>query len=567
MKKLLACLLALVLALGALAGCNSSNPSGSDGSKAETKADTETKSEAAETDTEDAGESGTEKRNINGLELPISTTGEELNVFYAYNGSIVQDLNEIESVKAMEKATGVHINWTPVALSELQDKFNILITSGEYPDIVMLSFFPTYPGGWAKGVEDGVIMNMDELVKNYMPNYRAALAQNDFAAKQAVSDEHEHLIFYSLQGTDNTIEGEGVVSGLGYRADILEKLGLDEPTTIEELHDVLVKVKESGIEYPFMPGTNGGSELVLGYGLNFQPWTLTQDGKIVYSYTQPDYKEYLDTMRQWYSEGLIDPNFTSFNFFQDLPVSVETDSNFLYAVCLNFGHELYNSGRISKQDVFLQPYIAPAVTVPETVKSYAQEVTKNPGFITTSCKNPELAAKWLDYLYTDEAMIANWYGIQGETFEYDANGVPQYLSDKLINNPEGVPVGDYLQKICLCNNYAGSSLGRSNNEAGRKITAAATGATEIYQDEVVALLSSPKINVSMPAGYLLTDEEGYTVNQYETDISTLANEFMVKYIIGATDQTFEEFVEAADKYHLQEVTACYQAAYDRFLAR
>ena len=123
MKKLLACLLALALAVGALAGCNSSTPSGSDGSKAETKANADTKSESAETDTEDAGESGSEKRNINGLELPISTTGEELNVFYAYNGSIVQDLNEIESVKAMEKATGVHINWTPVALSELQDKF------------------------------------------------------------------------------------------------------------------------------------------------------------------------------------------------------------------------------------------------------------------------------------------------------------------------------------------------------------------------------------------------------------------------------------------------------------
>ncbi|MDE6994977.1 MAG: extracellular solute-binding protein, partial [Lachnospiraceae bacterium] len=550
MKKALALILALLLILGTFAAC-----SGENSSQSGTSSDTPSSSNVSEG--EDAAE-GT--RNINGLQLPISTTGEELRVFYAYNGSVVEDLNTIESVKKMEEATGVHINWIPIPLSELQEKFNTLVTSGEYPDIVMLSFFPTYPGGWAKGVEDGVIMNMEQLVQDYMPNYRAALEQNDFGAKQSLSDDHEHLIFYSLQGTDDTIEGEGVVSGLGYRADILEKLGLDEPTTIDELHDVLVKVKESGIEYPFMPATNGTSELLLGYGLNYSAWTLNTDGKIVHTYTQPDFKLYLDEMKKWYSEGLIDPNFTSFNFFQDLPVSVETDANFLYAICLGFGHELYNTGRISNSEAFIQPYLAPAVTVPETVKAYAQEVTKNPGFITTSCENPELAAKWLDYLYTDETMIANWYGTEGVTFEYDENGKPQYLGESLNDNPDGIPASDYLQKICLCNNYAGSTLGRANNEAGRKITAALIGETEIYQEEVVEYLSSPATNVSIPAGTLLTDEEGYIVNQYETDITTLSDEFMVKYIIGSTDQTFEEFVESANKYHLQEVIDCYQAA-------
>ncbi len=548
--------------LGACGGSTGTTPSGS--GTAQGTAQTSTTTTAASAS---AAEENTNVRNINGLELPISTTGESLDVFYAYNGTLVSDLNDIWSVQEMEKNTGVHINWTQVALSELQEKFNILITSGEYPDIVGLSFFPSYPGGWSKGVEDGVVLNMDELVRDYMPNYRACLAQNDFGNKQAMSDNHEYQIVYSLQGTDDAIEGEGVVCGLGYRADILEKLGLDEPTTIDELHDVLVAVKNSGIEYPFMPGTNGSSEIIHSYGLNYTNWTLTQDGKVVYTYTQDVFKQYLDLMRDWYAEGLIDPNFTSFNFFMDLPVSVETDANFLYAVCLTFGHGLYEQGRISNPDAFLQPYLSPAVTVPETVKSYAQEVTKNPAFITTSCENPVLAAKWLDYTYTEEAMIKNVYGIEGETFDYDENGKPQYLADKLNNNPKGMPATDYLQTICLTNANAGSAIGRANNEATRKLTMVTSGAETNFQDEVVAMFSSPKVNVCVPAGVLLTDEEGYVVNQYETDITTLANEFMVKYIIGATDKTFEQFVDEAYKFHLQEVTDCYQAAYDRFVER
>ena len=215
MKKLLASLLTLALILSTFSACSGGNDSNDsqEGSGTSSGVNSE--------------ETSVETRDINGLQLPISTAGEELDVFLPYNGSIVQDLNTIESVKMTEEATGVHINWTTVSLAELQERFNILLNSGTYPDIVFLSFFPTYPGGWEKGVEDGVIMNMEELVQEYMPNYRAALEQNDFGAKQAMSDNHEHLIFYSLQGTDDTIEGEGVVSGLGYRADILEDLGLD----------------------------------------------------------------------------------------------------------------------------------------------------------------------------------------------------------------------------------------------------------------------------------------------------------------------------------------------------
>lgn len=550
MKKVLALILSAVLVMGMLAGCGSTAP-------AEAKPGENAPAANGEP---------VETRDINGLTLPISTTGEELTVFYAYNGTAVEDLNEIESVKIMEQNTGVHVNWIPVALAELQEKFNTLINSGDYPDIVMLSFFPTYPGGWEKGIEDGVILNMNDLVLNYMPNYRAALARNDFGNKQAMSDNHEYLIGYSLQGTDTSIEGEGVVCGLGYRADILESLNMDEPTTMEELHDVLVAVKESGVPYPLMISQNGASEFLFGYGLNYTPWTVTSDDKIVYTYTQDGAGKYLETMRQWYAEGLIDPNFTGFNFFMDLPVSVETNANFMYSVCLSFGHDLYNSGRISNPDAFLQPYLPPAITVPESVKSYAQEVTKNPAFITTSCKNPELAAKWLDYLYTDEAAVLMNYGVQGVTFDYDENGLPQFLADNIINNPEGIPGNIYVQKYCFCNSYAGSACGRANNEATRKLSAVFSGG-DTFSAQAVELLSSPSVNACMPAGVLLTDEEGYIVNQYETDITTLTNEYMVKYITGATDESFESFVETCYKYHLQEVIDCYQAAYDRFLAR
>ena len=48
---------------------------------------------------------------------------------------------------------------------------------------------------------------------------------------------------------------------MAYRKDIFDGLGIEEPTTVEEWHDALVAAKESGIEHPFMIGTNGGSPM------------------------------------------------------------------------------------------------------------------------------------------------------------------------------------------------------------------------------------------------------------------------------------------------------------------
>jgi putative aldouronate transport system substrate-binding protein len=568
MKKLLAMLLALAIAVSALAACTNEGGSGKeDGTTAattkEAQESADTKEATADTEPADSG-----KRDINGLELPISDSGETLDVWLAYNGTLVKDINDIESVKVMEQNTGVHINWTIVSLSELNEKFSTLIASGDYPDIVFLSFFPEYPGGWAKGVEDGVVAKLNDYIQ-FMPNYKAVLEANEWGDKQAKSDDGEYLIFYSIQGTDTEIKGEGVVSGVAYRSDILEQLNLEAPTTIDELHDVLVKVKEAGIcEYPFMPSQSGTSELSLSYGVRpFASMQVNKEGKIEFNATNPNFGVYMEEMRKWYAEGLIDPNFATFNFFMDLPASVEANSAFLYSTLTsaNTGHGLYSTGKISNPDAYLQAYVAQAATDDGLAKMDELQVTKCPGFISTSCKNPELAAKWLDYLYTDEAAVLLWYGIQGETFEYDANGHPQY-TDAVINNVDGLPGSDYIQKIALCNNYAACWVGKANNEAGVKLTATLGGGDDA-QAQSVAIWSEPEYNIALPAGVSLTDEEGYIVNQFYTDIQTLTNEYVIKYITGVSDESFDSFVDKAYSYHLQEVIDCYQAAYERFVNR
>lgn len=46
-----------------------------------------------------------------------------------------------------------------------------------------------------------------------------------------------------------------------------------------------------------------------------------------------------------------------------------------------------------------------------------------------------------DYLYTEEGILLANYGVEGVTFEYNAEGKPQF-TDLIMNNPDGYAYRD-----------------------------------------------------------------------------------------------------------------------------
>ena len=251
----------------------------------------------------------------------------------------------------------MHINWTPVNQDELQDKYGTLVASGNYPDIIYAGSIE-YPGGFETGVADGVIYDdMDTLIRNYMPNYMALIESSDEARREATADSGKMVICKNIVGTDDAAQSEGTYMGLAYRADILEDLGLDVPTTIDEWHDALKAAKDAGVETPFVLDQNGGSFIALSWGVSTTSMNYLQlDGdKVVMSQALDGYGDYLETMRQWYSEGLINPNFSTFNYYLDTPTSVEAGDTLLYSMILSSftGNNYYNYHMCTVDDEIL----------------------------------------------------------------------------------------------------------------------------------------------------------------------------------------------------------------------
>lgn len=569
MKKVIAMLLALVLALAALAGCGGSG--NQDATTASTKEGETKESKSDEATKDSSNESGTTDEN--GLKLPLTEEKQELTVWLVYSGTIMSDLNEIEGVKKMEELTNVHINWIPVGQGEIGEKLGVLLTSGKYPDII----YPAsngYPGGSEKGIEDGVIYpDHDTLIRNYMPNYMNYLNNNKEAEREATADSGKMIVLKNIVGGDFITEAEGTYQGVAYRKDILDELGIDEPKTIDEWHDALVKCQESGIEHPFMLNSNGGSFLSLAWGVNSMGsmsgdyMQINKDGKLESSILSDGYGEYLKTMRQWYSEGLIDPNFTSFNYYVDTPNSVENNQHVLYSLILSTftGNNYYQMHMCNNEKEYLQPIVAPAVNAGDTpVQSGERIIAKDTMWITSSCKNPELAAKWMDFQYSRTGELLNWYGIEDVTYTMDADGHPQF-TDLVLKNPDGLGASDVLQKYAL--NWGNSWFGKHNTDASDKVATAAAGGFN-QAAAAVDIWSSPEVNLATPSrSWTLTDAEANKINATLTSVQTLVQEYALNYIIGQDDTSFEDFKANVLQFGYQDIIDTYEAVYERYLNR
>jgi putative aldouronate transport system substrate-binding protein len=276
--------------------------------------------------------------------------------------------------------------------------------------------------------------------------------------------------------------------------------------------------------------------------------------------------EYLETMRQWYSEGLIDPNFTSFNYYLNTPNSVENNQHVLYSLILSAftGNNYFQMHMCNNEPEYLQPIVAPAVNEGDkTVQAGRRVIAKDEIYITTGCKNPELAAKWLDFQYSKEGELLNWYGIEDVTYTMDSEGHPQF-TDLVLQDPNGLPPSQVMEKYAL--NWGNCWLGKHNTVASEKVATFAAGGNN-QQKDAVDIWSVPEINVELPMGVSLTEDENDEVSVKLTAVKTMIEEYMVNYIIGTTDTSFEDFKAQLGTYGYNEVIDIYQAALDRYNAR
>lgn len=356
--------------------------------------------------------------------LPLSDSGEQLSIYMGFYGNErYQSMDEHPVVKKFEELTGIDLTFICPPEGDDGTFFNTIVASGQYPDLFR-NEFNTYPGGVAAAIDDGVLVEWNDLVEKYMPNFMREIAKRgEKVYKNLVNDEGVYVKLGCyldppiLSGVQHT--------GMVIRKDILDKLGIEAPKTFDELTTALRRAKaELGIETPFALAGFGNyvytnsNTMVGAWDVAMNAYQIADDGTVYYSRTSDDFKEAMKALSTWYKEGLIDRDFIN-RTTDDAKKLVYAGRSMACVVGNWETSEMLSLGKLEDPnfDIVGLPVMRVSdVNQTLNIGGRREDGTDTQAWqISSACKNPRLAAKFVDWLYTDEAIVISNFGGAGTT--------------------------------------------------------------------------------------------------------------------------------------------------------
>lgn len=569
LKKLAAILMTAAMTMSMLAGCGQEQAETTADTAKDTSA-TETEKDAAEDEGEDTADAETDAAEAEGagVTFPLEEPY-EIDVVVCGGNDVVYEFTDTLIYKYMEERTNVKMNITTLALSELDEKINLMMSSGDYPDV----FFKA-GGGPEKYTSQGIILPLEDYMKEYAPNY-SALIEADPGGWAGVSSGDGHVYsFYSLNSPDNVTFG-----GIPYmyiNTQWLDNLGLEMPHDPDSFYEVMKAFKDEDADGDGDPTNEvplifaGGNilpvdDLLVYFGFELESfgsgWALSEDRSSVEYYAITDrYKEALAYMAKLYEEGIMHKD--SLTQTHDLVEAMGQTGTSLG--CFAAWDPQYTVGAYDPSLPYEENLVTQykAMTPWDGGKATSGSNLGGGGlYITDKCEQPEIVVAWTDLLYSEETTLLSNYGEEGFTFNFVEEGKAELINvDGLVQgdtNPYlmtlgGGTVAPYKQYVDGVETY----FDTETNPYAR------------YVNEVTAeWIAAGKKYDPWPA-YKLSTEESEENADILADADPYREQYRAEVITGVKDldETWDEFVATMKEMRIETAIKNVNAAYQRYLS-
>lgn len=458
----------------------------------------------------------------------------------------------------LQKDTGYQLDMVHV---ENKQAMNLLIASGELPDILGFNFQLNYTGGEEKAISDGIIYPMsEEFVKKNAPDYWSAISADHDILKQVKTPEGDIYGFAFILGDELLKTGYGLI----IRDDWCEELGMEKPRTADEYYEMLKVFKEKkGVEVPLCVNSDFLGDM-LDRGCITSPFGLvTRDvyldhGTVKIGYAQPEYKDVLEWLHKLYAEGLLDQNFSTIDKDTITANMLTGKSGASAGVC---GSVLGTWLSANKNDADYSLAGIKNLVVKEGDRAmyghYNTDVVGSTVAITTSCKDKEAAARFLNYGYTEAGHMLYNFGIEGTSYEMK-DGKPVY-TDLILKNPDGLTPQQALSEYELA--YSNGPFVQDKEYLLQYYAEdAQKEALKNWCDNDAKEYKLPRVTVNA--------EETGEYTSLISELKTYRDEMTIKFIRGEeTLDHYDQYLKTLKSMGADRVQEIIQEAVDEYNAR
>lgn len=475
------------------------------------------------------------------------------------------DFNTQPLMKEIEQMTNVHVEWNTIDETDYIAKRNLLLASGNLPDLFFGSRFSDTE--LVKYGKDGTIIPLNDLIENNMPNLKAIFdIRPDIKASITAPDGN----IYALPSGEEMGSGQEEIGAnpdfLYINQDWLDALKLEMPTTIDEYTAVLKAFKTQDPN-----GNKKADEIPLTYIDNFwtgdigvlfgafgvpdktyRPSNYTyidhlnvDNGVVSFSAQQEGFKEATAYLHQWFKEGLVDLEAFTHDYgsyFARGKTEVETIGSMIWW---------------DKNDVVGEERGAHWKLVPPfkdmVIKwNSGGGLARDGSAITKANKNPEVTAAWLDTMYEPVIAAQIRFGPIGVWYDQDANGK---LTQRIVDNP-----GETRQSTSVSN-----GIGLLLADFTDKIDYMEARGAQRVKDNVEMYV--PNMQKEKFPNIFFNEEELKVIERLKPDISAYTNKMRANWLMsGGVEKEWDEFQATLKKMGIEELLAAHQSGYDRYLA-
>ena len=492
------------------------------------------------------------------ISLPVTEDDVTASLYMIMSPAVIGNINQLADENIAWKTfcdeTGLKLDIHLVHPGNKATEVALMLASQEYYD-VMQDVISTYTGGGDQAIEDEFVYDLTDIMKEYAPNFYAKITYS-MDTYDKICTESGKLVGFSRISNDLLPE-----NGLAIRYDWLSDVGMELPTTVDELHDVLTAFKEQKGTGAAMWLSGTGvleTETILSAFYGDSSFYVNDSGVVGYGPIEDSFKDYLKTMAQWYSEGLIYPDF--YTNTDDLRIEdmslvashdmgvVSTEINKLQTL-----NEVVEGSEWGALGTVVQKE-GDMLHTGGTFAYYAEMVDMA---ITTACEEPEIVCAAFDYLYTEEGSLLANYGVESVTYEFDADGNPQF-TEMMTNDPNAD-----LKTMILLNCLDIGPYVKDVYRTQSTLTDAQVGAYEIWNDTSINDQAW-----EMPSKVSLTTEESVAYSNYYAEFHAYYLEMVDQFIIGAIDidAEWDNYVDTMNSLGVQDSVNIYQTAYDRYVS-
>lgn len=345
-----------------------------------------------------------------------------------YNADATEDSWGDPVAQALTEATGVKLK-TDYPVSSTDQKVALMIAEQNYPDMI-----------YAKGdagslIEAGALIDLTDLIEQYGPNIKKMYGEELDKLKYSEEDPSIYqLSSYSMGGTVYKNSGTAQVQWA-----LLKENDYKVPETTAEFEEMLrsylanhptngdgldmIGLTLSAADWHWMITLGNPAGYIAEGAPDNGQWLIDENYNAIYKFRSEKIREYFKWLNKLYNDGILDHEFAT-QTHEDYIAKIASGR---VVALLDTDWDYSDGEKILVADGKLDlTYAGIPLTVEKDTKAPSlmyQGLTTGQGVgITTACKDPVAAIKFIDYICSDEGQVLVNWGVKDVNYFVDEEG-------------------------------------------------------------------------------------------------------------------------------------------------